>query len=169
MTRRFYLIALMVSSLFGCEKQPERASEDPSNPARAAALESAEMGDRSAPEDAPIADRSWPLKSEVDTRSFWEIEEERERKAILLATSLPKTTCEEDPSAAYFFTLMGRNSVDNCGRLDPRVVAAFGELLADAREAENPDSAIPPFRHSAFKLSSPQWPKCTGSALFSRW
>lgn len=155
-TSRLCLMSLVVIFLLGCERRPERSNQEPSSPERAEVPESAEIGDRSAPEDAAIPYRSGPSKFEVDTRSFWEIEEEREREAILLATSLPKTTCEEDPSATYFFTLMGRNSVDNCGRLDPKVVAAFGELLAEAREAENPDPAIPPLSNRL--LSGPSAP-----------
>lgn len=142
-TSRLCLMSLVVTFLLGCEKQPERANQEPSSPERAAILESAEVGDRSAPEGAPIPYRSGPSKFEDDTRSFWEIEEEREREAILLATSLPKTMCEEDPSATYFFTLMGGNSVDNCGRRDPKVNAAFKALMTGATAAENPDPAIP--------------------------
>ena len=85
-----------------------------------------------------------------------QFEEEREREAILQATSLPQPTCEEEPLATYFFTLMGRNSVDNCGQRNPAVIAAFDALIVEAKEAELPDPDIPPL--SDRLLSGPSAP-----------
>jgi hypothetical protein len=42
-------------------------------------------------------------------------------------------TCADNPLATHFFTLVGGNTVDDCGRKDPKVLAAFNALMKNSR------------------------------------
>lgn len=65
-------------------------------------------------------------------------------------------TCADNPLATYFFTLVGGNSVDDCGRKDPKVLAAFDALMKGTQQAESSDTEIKPLR--ARLLSGPSAP-----------
>lgn len=133
----------LFSALLGCKKPSVTPTQEQLVSERASALEDAVIGDRS----VEPADLVVPPS---------EIGAERERELILLAHLLPEPACKEEPLATYFFTLMGRNSVDDCGRQNPKVVAAFDALMEEATEAELPDPAIPPL--SDRLLSGPSEP-----------
>lgn len=120
----------LFSLLLACEKAAETPIHERNGPERASALTDAEIGRGSV-----------ELADEVVPHS--EIENERAREAVLLAHLLPEPACKEEPLATYFFTLMGRNSVDDCGRRNQKVVAAFDALMEEATEAELPDPAAP--------------------------
>lgn len=65
-------------------------------------------------------------------------------------------SCEENPLATHFFTLVGGNSVDNCGRADPKVAAAFDALLQEAAQGVIADPDVPSLRDRL--LSGPSAP-----------
>lgn len=132
----------LFSVLLGCEKPPEKPASEGSSAERASGLE-----------DALIAGRSLDRDDEVVPPA--EIEDEREREAILLASSLPEPACEQQPLATPFYALMGGNTRD-CGQLDPKVVAVFDAFMKEAAGAENPDPTIPPL--SDRLLSGPSGP-----------
>lgn len=143
MNSRYFFLALVVSLLFGCKEPPEPSVQERPSAGLVSALEQAEVTDRAVEPDGEVVPPS-------------EIEDERQREAILLAHLLPQPACKEEPLATYFFTLVGRNSVDGCGRRNPKVVAAFGALMAHAAEAELPDPAALPL--SDRLLSGPSEP-----------
>ena len=55
-------------------------------------------------------------------------------------------SCEENPLATHFFTLVGGNTVDNCGRADAKLTAAFDALLKEAAQYDLADPDAPPQR-----------------------
>lgn len=57
-----------------------------------------------------------------------------------------RLTCADNPLATHFFTLVGGNTVDDCGRKDPKVLAAFNALMKDTAAAESSDKEIPTLR-----------------------
>lgn len=65
-------------------------------------------------------------------------------------------TCADNPLATHFFTLVGGNTVDDCGRKDPTVLAAFNTLMKGTAAAESADKEIPPLRQRL--LSGPSGP-----------
>ena len=64
-------------------------------------------------------------------------------------------TCADNPLATHFFTLVGGNTVDDCGR-DPKVLAAFNALMKNTAAAESADREIPSLRERL--LSGPSGP-----------
>ncbi len=65
-------------------------------------------------------------------------------------------TCADNPLATHFFTLVGGNTVDDCGRKDPKVLAAFNALMKNTATAESADKEIPSLRERL--LSGPSGP-----------
>ncbi|EKT4089851.1 hypothetical protein QEG26_003835 [Stenotrophomonas maltophilia] len=65
-------------------------------------------------------------------------------------------TCEDNPLATHFFTLVGGNTVDDCGRKDPKVLATFNALMKNTAAAESADKEIPSLRERL--LSGPSGP-----------
>jgi len=65
-------------------------------------------------------------------------------------------TCTDNPLATHFFTLVGGNTVDDCGRKDPKVLAAFNALMKNTAAAESADKEIPSLRERL--LSGPSGP-----------
>jgi len=73
-------------------------------------------------------------------------------------------SCEEEPLATHFFTLVGGNSVDNCGRADAKLTAAFDALLKEAAQAEVADPEAPSQRDQLLSgPSAPGVPKTLGA------
>lgn len=64
--------------------------------------------------------------------------------------------CADNPLATHFFTLVGGNTVDDCGRKDPKVLAAFNALMKNTAAAESADKEIPSLRERL--LSGPSGP-----------
>lgn len=83
--------------------------------------------------------------------SVWDNEGEPEGE-----TPGAEISCEQEPLATYFFTLVGGNSVDGCGRADAKVLAAFDALIAEAGPAESTEADVPPLRTRL--LSGPSAP-----------
>ncbi|WP_286070559.1 Ivy family c-type lysozyme inhibitor [Stenotrophomonas sp. 57] len=65
-------------------------------------------------------------------------------------------TCADNPLATHFFTLVGGNTVDDCGRKDPKVLTAFEALMKGTQDAESTDKEIPSLRKRL--LSGPSGP-----------
>lgn len=143
MKRRVIGLSLLVLLLAGCEQ----VSEKPADTAAVAAVAV------EAPA-APVSATATTVPDDVEAGvgpSVWDNEGEPEGE-----TPGAEITCEQEPLATYFFTLVGRNSVDNCGRTDPKVLAAFDALMAGTAKAESPDTEIPPLRDRL--LSGPSGP-----------
>ncbi len=105
--------------------------------------------------DAPAATATATATEAVgehgEDPSVWDNEGEPEGE-----TPGSQITCEQQPLATYFFTLVGGNSVDDCGRKDAKVVAAFDALMKEAAAAESADPELPPLRERL--LSGPSAP-----------
>ncbi len=101
---------------------------------------------------APAAESAVPddVEEGVDP-SVWDNEGEPEGE-----TPGEEITCEQAPLATYFFTLVGGNSVDNCGRADPKVAAAFDELMKEAAQGDTDDPTVASQRQRL--LSGPSAP-----------
>lgn len=143
MERRIVWAGLCVLLLAGCEKAAENAIEP--------GVASAQVAE-AAPVPAPPATGAVPddVEKGVDP-SVWDNEGEPEGE-----TPGAEITCEQEPLATYFFTLVGGNSVDNCGRTNPKVLAAFDALMVEAKPAESPDTEVAPLRQRL--LSGPSGP-----------
>ncbi|EED38413.1 hypothetical protein SSKA14_1424 [Stenotrophomonas sp. SKA14] len=129
-------MALMVALLAACGQAPEKAVE--TMPAVAPA----------APAGTPAATttvvESEPSIEDGVDPSVWDNEGEPESEPPLAQKA--ELTCADNPLATYFFTLVGGNSVDDCGRKDPKVLAAFNALMKDTAAAESSDKDIPSLR-----------------------
>ncbi|HEL2978817.1 TPA: hypothetical protein UMB92_001662 [Stenotrophomonas maltophilia] len=136
----------MVALLAACGQAPEKTTG--TTPAAAAA----------APAEAPAATatavESAPSIEDGVDPSVWDNEGEPESEPPPAAEA--ELTCADNPLATYFFTLVGGNSVDDCGRKDPKVLAAFDALMKGTQDAESSDTQIPPLRKRL--LSGPSAP-----------
>jgi hypothetical protein len=141
MKMRFMSVSLIVAVLAACGQTPETA--DATAPASAPAAEATPVASTLAEDDNDI-------EKGVDP-SVWDNEGEPAD-----VTPGDDITCADAPLATYFFTLVGGNTVDDCGRTDPRVLAAFDALMKDAAPAESADPAVPPLRERL--LSGPSAP-----------
>lgn len=108
-----------------------------------------------APTEAPavtatVVENEPSIEDGVDP-SVWDNEGEPEAE-----TPGAELTCKDNPLATYFFTLVGGNTVDDCGRKDPKVLAAFNALMKGTHDAESPDKTIPSLRERL--LSGPSGP-----------
>ena len=136
-------MALMVALLAACGQAPEKAVE--TMPAVAPA----------APAGTPAATttvvESEPSIEDGVDPSVWDSEGEPEDSGVGR-----ELTCKDNPLATHFFTLVGGNTVDDCGRKDPKVLAAFDALMKGTQAAESADKDIPSLRERL--LSGPSGP-----------
>jgi len=148
MKLRILWVALAMGSLLGCKQAAAPAADNAA--ADAVAVQepaaSASGGMNNEPEDTASA----PYEegdSDVPTPAGFDYE----------------PSCEENPLATYFFTLVGGNSVDNCGRADAKVTAAFDELLKEAAQGDIADPDVPSQRDRLLSgPSAPGVPKLLG-------
>lgn len=101
---------------------------------------------------ATVVEAEPSIEDGVDP-SVWDNEGEPESEPPPPNSEL---TCADNPLATHFFTLVGGNTVDDCGRKDPKVLAAFDALMKNTAAAESPDKDIPSLR--ARLLSGPSAP-----------
>ncbi|QKW55201.1 hypothetical protein [Stenotrophomonas sp. NA06056] len=99
---------------------------------------------------ATVVENAPSIEDGVDP-SVWDNEGEPEGE-----TPGAELTCKDNPLATHFFTLVGGNSVDDCGRKDPKVLAAFNAVMKNTAAAESPDKDIPSLRERL--LSGPSGP-----------
>lgn len=136
-------MALTIALLAACGQAPEKAVE--TMPAVAPA----------APAGTPAATTT-VLESEPSIEdgvdpSVWDSEGEPEDSSVGR-----ELACKDNPLATHFFTLVGGNTVDDCGRKDPTVLAAFDALMKGTQAAESADKDIPSLRERL--LSGPSGP-----------
>ena len=136
-------MALTVALLAACGQAPDKAVE--TMPAVAPA----------APAGTPAATttvvESEPSIEDGVDPSVWDREGEPEDSSVGR-----ELTCKDNPLATHFFTLVGGNTVDDCGRKDPTVLAAFDALMKGTQAAESADKDIPSLRERL--LSGPSGP-----------
>ena len=99
---------------------------------------------------ATVVEQAPSIEDGVDP-SVWDNEGEPEDPS-----TGGELTCADNPLATHFFTLVGGNTVDDCGRKDPKVLAAFNALMKNTAAAESADKEIPSLRERL--LSGPSAP-----------
>lgn len=99
---------------------------------------------------ATVVEKEPSIEDGVDP-SVWDNEGEPEDPS-----AGGELTCADNPLATHFFTLVGGNTVDDCGRKDPKVLAAFNALMKNTAAAESADKEIPSLRERL--LSGPSGP-----------
>ncbi|QGM03528.1 Ivy family c-type lysozyme inhibitor [Stenotrophomonas maltophilia] len=99
---------------------------------------------------ATVVEKEPSIEDGVDP-SVWDNEGEPEDPS-----ASGELTCADNPLATHFFTLVGGNTVDDCGRKDPKVLAAFNALMKNTAAAESADKEIPSLRERL--LSGPSGP-----------
>ncbi len=126
-------MALVVGLLVACGQAPEKAAE------------TAPVVASDAPAGTPAATttvvESEPSIEDGVDPSVWDSEGEPEDSG-----GGRELTCKDNPLATHFFTLVGGNTVDDCGRKDPKVLAAFDALMKGTQAAESADKDIPSLR-----------------------
>jgi len=136
-------MALVVGLLVACGQAPEKAAE------------TAPVVASDAPAGTPAATttvvESEPSIEDGMDPSVWDSEGEPEDSGVGR-----ELTCKDNPLATHFFTLVGGNTVDDCGRKDPKVLAAFDALMKGTQAAESADKDIPSLRERL--LSGPSGP-----------
>lgn len=143
-------VSLLVGLLLGCKQMPAGEAEGIAAAATVA--------------ESPVKAGADPVGEIVDTESSPYEEGDPEGDASTPAASDHEPSCEENPLATHFFTLVGGNTVDNCGRADPKVTAAFDELLKEAAQGDIADPHVPPQRERLLSgPSAPGMPKTLGS------
>ena len=140
---RTMAMSSLVALLAACGQAQEQRNE--TTPAVAPAV----------PAEAPVApaavvDNEPSIEDGVDP-SVWDNEGEPED-----AGAGGELSCKDNPLATHFFTLVGGNTVDDCGRKDPKVLAAFDALMKGTQAAESTDKDIPSLRERL--LSGPSGP-----------
>jgi len=125
----------MIALLAACSQAP--APQVAPEPAAAAAT-------------ATVVEPEASIEDGVDP-SVWDNEGEPEEQ-----TPGAELTCKDNPLATHFFTLVGGNTVDDCGRKDAKVLAVFNALMQNTASAEASDKDIPPLRTRL--LSGPSGP-----------
>lgn len=150
MKKRITGMAMMIALLAACGQAPERAAESAHTATPVATVEAAAA-------TVTVAATEPSIEDGVDP-SVWdnEGEPESEPESEPPPAADAELACTDDPLATYFFTLVGGNSVDDCGRKDPKVLAAFDALMKGTQDAESSDKAIKPLR--ARLLSGPSAP-----------
>lgn len=139
MHSRIFWVVVMVALLAACGQ-----AADPPGTAQVAPAAATEAAAATATAAEPS------IEDGVDP-SVWDNEGEPEGE-----TPAAEISCAEQPLATYFFTLVGGNSVDDCGRKDPQLLAAFDALMKEAAPAESSDADLPPLRERL--LSGPSAP-----------
>lgn len=136
-------MALVVGLLVACGQAPEKAAE------------TAPVVASDAPAGTPAATttvvESEPSIEDGVDPSVWDSEGEPEDSG-----GGRGLTCKDNPLATHFFTLVGGNTVDDCGRKDPKVLAAFDALMKGTQAADSADKDIPSLRERL--LSGPSGP-----------
>lgn len=139
-------VSLLVGLLLGCKPVP--------------AGEAVAVAAVPAPEAQASAE---PDDGIVDTESSPYEEGDPEGDAPTPAAFDYEPSCEEAPLATHFFTLVGGNTVDNCGRADARLSAAFDALLKEAAQYDVADPDMPSQRERLLSgPSAPGVPKTLG-------
>lgn len=133
-------MALTVALLAACGQAPAPAAA-PAAPAPTAEAPAA---------TATAAEKEPSTEDGVDP-AVWDNEGEPEGPS-----AGGELTCADNPLATHFFTLVGGNTVDDCGRKDPKVLAAFNTLMKGTAAAESSDKEIPSLRQRL--LSGPSGP-----------
>lgn len=133
-------MAMMVALLAACGQAPAPDAA----PAAPAPTTEAPAATATVVEQAPS------IEDGVDP-SVWDNEGEPEDPG-----AGSELTCADNPLATHFFTLVGGNTVDDCGRKDPKVLAAFNALMKNTAAAESADKDIPSLRERL--LSGPSGP-----------
>lgn len=142
-------MALLVGSLLGCKQAPAPEGDDVAADTVTAAQE-------------PVASASDAVANEPDDTESAPYEE-GDSDIPTPAGFDYEPSCEENPLATHFFTLVGGNSVDNCGRADPKLTAAFDVLLKEAAQVDSADSDLPSQRDRLLSgPSAPGMPKTLG-------
>ncbi|AWH31530.1 MULTISPECIES: Ivy family c-type lysozyme inhibitor [Stenotrophomonas] len=138
MKSRNLAISWLIALLAACSQAPA--------PAPAPQAEAAP-----APTATPTAPAPEPSIEDGVDPSVWDNEGEPEGE-----TPSGELSCQDNPLATYFFTLVGGNTVDDCGRKDARLLAAFDALMQDTADAESSEPGIAPLRERL--LSGPSAP-----------
>lgn len=125
-------MAMMAALLAACGQAPEKTGE-------------------AAPAAAPVPTTEAPAATATVVEKVWDSEGEPEDPS-----AGGELTCADNPLATHFFTLVGGNTVDDCGRKDPKVLAAFNALMKNTAAAESADKEIPSLRERL--LSGPSGP-----------
>ena len=133
-------MAMMVALLAACGQAPAPDAA-PAAPAPTAEAPAA---------TATVVEKEPSIEDGVDP-SVWDNEGEPEDPS-----AGGELTCTDNPLATHFFTLVGGNTVDDCGRKDPKVLAAFNALMKNTAAAESADKEIPSLRERL--LSGPSGP-----------
>ena len=133
-------MAMMVALLAACGQAPAPDAA-PAAPAPTAEAPAA---------TATVVEKEPSIEDGVDP-SVWDNEGEPEDPS-----AGGELTCTDNPLATHFFTLVGGNTVDDCGRKDPKVLAAFNTLMKNTAAAESADKEIPSLRERL--LSGPSGP-----------
>lgn len=133
-------MAMMVALLVACGQAPAPDAA-PAAPAPTAEAPAA---------TATVVEKEPSIEDGVDP-SVWDNEGEPEDPS-----AGGELTCADNPLATHFFTLVGGNTVDDCGRKDPKVLAAFNALMKNTAAAESADKEIPSLRERL--LSGPSGP-----------
>ncbi len=133
-------MAMMVALLAACGQAPAPDAA-PAAPAPTAEAPAA---------TATVVEKEPSIEDGVDP-SVWDNEGEPEDPG-----AGGELTCADNPLATHFFTLVGGNTVDDCGRKDPKVLAAFNALMKNTAAAESADKEIPSLRERL--LSGPSGP-----------
>ncbi|QGL74228.1 Ivy family c-type lysozyme inhibitor [Stenotrophomonas maltophilia] len=133
-------MALTVALLAACGQAPAPDAA-PTAPAPTAEAPAA---------TATVVEKEPSIEDGVDP-SVWDNEGEPEDPS-----AGGELTCTDNPLATHFFTLVGGNTVDDCGRKDPKVLAAFNALMKNTAAAESADKEIPSLRERL--LSGPSGP-----------
>ncbi|MBN5089690.1 hypothetical protein JY460_16460 [Stenotrophomonas maltophilia] len=133
-------MALTVALLAACGQAPAPDAA-PTAPAPATEAPAA---------TATVVEQAPSIEDGVDP-SVWDNEGEPEDPG-----AGGELTCADNPLATHFFTLVGGNTVDDCGRKDPKVLAAFNALMKNTAAAESADKEIPSLRERL--LSGPSGP-----------
>ncbi|ACF49843.1 Ivy family c-type lysozyme inhibitor [Stenotrophomonas maltophilia] len=134
-------MVLTVALLAACGQEPAPDAAAPAAPAPATEAPAA---------TATVVEKEPPIEDGVDP-SVWDNEGEPEDPS-----AGGELTCADNPLATHFFTLVGGNTVDDCGRKDPKVLAAFNALMKNTAAAESADKEIPSLRERL--LSGPSGP-----------
>lgn len=146
---RIFGVTLLVGLLLGCKQMPAGDAEGIAAVAPVPASSAKANAD--------------PATEIVDTESSPYEEGDPEGDAPTPAAFDYEPSCEEDPLATHFFTLVGGNTVDNCGRADAKVTAAFDALLKEAAPHDPADPDMPSLRERLLSgPSAPGVPKTVG-------
>ncbi|WP_286074680.1 Ivy family c-type lysozyme inhibitor [Stenotrophomonas sp. 59] len=141
MKMRITGMAMMAALLAACGQAPEKTGET--------APAAAPVPTTEAP--AATVDEKEPSVEDGVDPSVWDNEGEPEDPS-----AGGELTCADNPLATHFFTLVGGNTVDDCGRKDPKVLEAFNALMKGTAAAESSDKEIPSLRERL--LSGPSGP-----------